>query len=118
MKGSDLVVEAVFENREIKAEVTKQAEAQLADGAVFGSNTSTLPITGLAEASVRPGELHRHPLLLAGRQDDAGRDHPGREDLARRPWPRRIDYVMKIKKTPIVVNDSRGFYTSRCFAPS
>ena len=54
IKGSDIVIEAVFENREIKAEVTKKAEAQLAESAVFGSNTSTLPITGLAEASVRP----------------------------------------------------------------
>ncbi len=57
IKGSDLVIEAVFENREIKADVTKRAEAQLADGAVFGSNTSTLPITGLAEASVRPEDF-------------------------------------------------------------
>ena len=57
IKGSDLVVEAVFENREIKADVTKRAEAQLAEGAVFGSNTSTLPITGLAEASVRPEDF-------------------------------------------------------------
>ncbi|MES2861350.1 MAG: enoyl-CoA hydratase-related protein, partial [Pseudomonadota bacterium] len=57
IKGSDLVIEAVFENREIKADVTKRAEAQLAPGAVFGSNTSTLPITGLAEASVRPEDF-------------------------------------------------------------
>ena len=57
IKGSDLVIEAVFENREIKADVTKRAEAQLAEGAVFGSNTSTLPISGLAEASVRPEDF-------------------------------------------------------------
>ena len=54
LKGCDLVIEAVFENREIKAEVTKKAEAQLTAKGVFGSNTSTLPITGLSEASVRP----------------------------------------------------------------
>ncbi|MDP3401789.1 MAG: enoyl-CoA hydratase-related protein, partial [Brevundimonas sp.] len=57
IKGSDLVIEAVFENREIKADVTKRAEAQLEPGAIFGSNTSTLPITGLAEASVRPEDF-------------------------------------------------------------
>ncbi len=54
LRGADLVVEAVFEDRKIKAEVTRQAEAVLEAGAIFASNTSTLPITGLAEASVRP----------------------------------------------------------------
>jgi 3-hydroxyacyl-CoA dehydrogenase/enoyl-CoA hydratase/3-hydroxybutyryl-CoA epimerase len=93
IKGSDLVIEAVFENREIKADVTKRAEAQLAEGAVFGSNTSTLPITGLAEASVRPEDFIGIHFFS----------------------PVDKDYVLKIKKTPIVVNDSRGFYTSRCF---
>ena len=57
VKGSDLVVEAVFESREIKADVTRKSEAQLAPGAIFGSNTSTLPITGLAEASIRPEDF-------------------------------------------------------------
>jgi hypothetical protein len=85
VKGSDLVIEAVFENREVKASVTKLAEAQLADTAIFGSNTSTLPITGLAKASRAPEELHRHPLLLAGRQDGPGRADHGRGDLARGP---------------------------------
>ncbi len=55
--GSDLVVEAVFEDRAIKADVTRKAEARLAENAVFGSNTSTLPITGLAEVSVRPEQF-------------------------------------------------------------
>src|SRR6185312_11788440 len=54
LKGCDLVIEAVFENREVKAEATRKAEAVLATDAVFASNTSTLPITGLAEASARP----------------------------------------------------------------
>ena len=115
IKGSDLVVEAVFESREIKADVTKRAEAQLADGAVFGSNTSTLPITGLAEASVRPADfigIHFFSpvdkmmlveIIMGEKTGDAA--------LAK-----AIDYVLKIKKTPIVVNDSRGFYTSRCFS--
>ena len=115
IKGSDLVVEAVFESREIKADVTKRAEAQLAEGAVFGSNTSTLPITGLAEASVRPADfigIHFFSpvdkmmlveIIMGEKTGDAA--------LAK-----AIDYVLKIKKTPIVVNDSRGFYTSRCFS--
>ncbi|MGO4687541.1 3-hydroxyacyl-CoA dehydrogenase NAD-binding domain-containing protein [Brevundimonas sp. 2YAF1] len=115
IKGSDLVIEAVFENREIKADVTKRAEAQLAEGAVFGSNTSTLPITGLAEASVRPEDfigIHFFSpvdkmmlveIILGEKTQPAA-------------IAKAIDYVLKIKKTPIVVNDSRGFYTSRCFS--
>jgi len=112
--GSDLVVEAVFENREIKAEVTRKAEAQLKPGAVFGSNTSTLPITGLAEASARPADfigIHFFSpvdkmMLVEIIRGKATSD----ETVAK-----AIDYVLKIKKTPIVVNDGRGFYTSRCF---
>jgi 3-hydroxyacyl-CoA dehydrogenase/enoyl-CoA hydratase/3-hydroxybutyryl-CoA epimerase len=114
VKGSDLVVEAVFENREVKAEATRKAEAHLAETAVFGSNTSTLPISGLAEASVRPARfigIHFFsPVdkmmlveIIRGAQTSD-------ETVAR-----AIDYVLKIKKTPIVVHDARGFYTSRCF---
>lgn len=114
LKGAELVVEAVFENRDIKAEVTRKAEAAIGAGAIFASNTSTLPITGLAEASVRPEDfigLHffspvdRMPLveIIRGKKtSDAC--------LAR-----AMDFVKKIRKTPIVVNDSRGFYTSRVF---
>jgi 3-hydroxyacyl-CoA dehydrogenase / enoyl-CoA hydratase / 3-hydroxybutyryl-CoA epimerase len=115
LKGCDLIIEAVFEDRAIKADVTKKAEAQLAKTAVFASNTSTLPITGLAEASARPKNfigLHffspvdKMPLveIIVGKKTS-------KETLAR-----GFDYVQQIKKTPIVVNDSRGFYTSRCFA--
>ncbi|MBT9486051.1 MAG: enoyl-CoA hydratase/isomerase family protein [Rubrivivax sp.] len=114
LQGCDLVIEAVFEDRAIKAEVTKRAEAQLAAGAVFASNTSTLPITGLAQASGRPPHfigLHffspvdKMPLveIIVGAQTSD-------ETLAR-----GFDYVLQIGKTPIVVNDSRGFYTSRVF---
>jgi 3-hydroxyacyl-CoA dehydrogenase/enoyl-CoA hydratase/3-hydroxybutyryl-CoA epimerase len=114
LKGCDLIIEAVFENRELKASVTKETEAQLAETAVFGSNTSTLPITGLAEASVRPANfigihffspVDKMPLveIIMGKQTS---------DYA---LAMAIDYVKKIKKTPVVVNDSRGFYTSRCF---
>ncbi|MDR6530857.1 3-hydroxyacyl-CoA dehydrogenase/enoyl-CoA hydratase/3-hydroxybutyryl-CoA epimerase [Caulobacter rhizosphaerae] len=114
VKGSDLVVEAVFENRDVKAEVTRKAEAQLADTAIFGSNTSTLPITGLAKASVRPASfigIHFFsPVDKMGLVELIMGQETSQEALAK-----SIDYVLKIKKTPIVVNDSRGFYTSRCF---
>jgi len=114
IKGSDLVIEAVFENREIKADVTKRAEAQLAPGAVFGSNTSTLPITGLAEASVRPEDfigIHFFsPVDKMMLVEIILGEKTGAAAIAK-----SLDYVMKIKKTPIVVNDGRGFYTSRCF---
>lgn len=112
LKGAQLVIEAVFENRDIKAEVTKKAEAVLAADAIYASNTSTLPITGLAEASSRPANfigLHffspveKMPLveIIMGKQTS-------QETLAR-----AMDYVQRIRKTPIVVNDSRGFFTSR-----
>jgi 3-hydroxyacyl-CoA dehydrogenase/enoyl-CoA hydratase/3-hydroxybutyryl-CoA epimerase len=114
VKGADMVVEAVFETREIKADVTKKAEAQLAETAVFGSNTSTLPITGLAQASVRPknfiGIHFFSPVDKMGLVEIIMGKETTQETLAK-----AIDYVLKIKKTPIVVNDSRGFYTSRCF---
>jgi 3-hydroxyacyl-CoA dehydrogenase/enoyl-CoA hydratase/3-hydroxybutyryl-CoA epimerase len=114
IKGSDLVIEAVFENREIKADVTRRAEAQLAPGAVFGSNTSTLPITGLAEASVRPEDfigIHFFsPVDKMMLVEIILGEKTGEQAIAR-----SLDYVMKIRKTPIVVNDGRGFYTSRCF---
>jgi 3-hydroxyacyl-CoA dehydrogenase/enoyl-CoA hydratase/3-hydroxybutyryl-CoA epimerase len=112
LKDCDLVIEAVFENREVKAEATKKAEAALPKTAVFASNTSTLPITGLAEASSRPEQfigLHffspveKMPLveIIVGKKTSP-------ETLAR-----AMDLVQKIRKTPIVVNDSRGFFTSR-----
>ena len=108
----DLVIEAVFEDREIKRKVTEAAEAVLPERAVFASNTSTLPITSLAEASRRPdrfiGIHFFSPVekmmlveVILGKQT-------GDEALAL-----ALDYVRAIRKTPIVVNDSRGFYTSR-----
>jgi 3-hydroxyacyl-CoA dehydrogenase/enoyl-CoA hydratase/3-hydroxybutyryl-CoA epimerase len=108
------VIEAVFEKREIKADVTKKTEAVIAPDAIFASNTSTLPITGLAEASARPANfigLHffspaeKMPLveIIVGKATSDA-------TLAR-----SMDYVRAIGKTPIVVNDSRGFYTSRVF---
>jgi 3-hydroxyacyl-CoA dehydrogenase/enoyl-CoA hydratase/3-hydroxybutyryl-CoA epimerase len=110
----DLVIEAVFENRDIKAKCTQKSEAVIPKNAVYASNTSTLPITGLAKASTRPNQfigLHffspvdKMPLveiIMGEHTDDA--------TLAK-----AFDYVLQIGKTPIVVNDSRGFYTSRVF---
>jgi 3-hydroxyacyl-CoA dehydrogenase/enoyl-CoA hydratase/3-hydroxybutyryl-CoA epimerase len=112
--GSDLVIEAVFEDRALKADVTQRAEAQLGETAVFGSNTSTLPITGLAEVSVRPDKfigIHFFsPVDRMGLVEIIVGAKTSQATVAR-----AIDYVLQIKKTPIVVNDSRGFYTSRCF---
>ncbi|MFZ2030722.1 MAG: 3-hydroxyacyl-CoA dehydrogenase NAD-binding domain-containing protein [Vitreimonas sp.] len=112
--GADLVIEAVFENPSLKAEITKKAEAHLSDKAVMGSNTSTLPITGLAEASVRPANfvgIHFFsPVERMGLVELILGAKTTKETLAK-----AIDYVVKIKKTPITVNDHRGFYTSRCF---
>jgi 3-hydroxyacyl-CoA dehydrogenase/enoyl-CoA hydratase/3-hydroxybutyryl-CoA epimerase len=114
LEGCDLVIEAVFENREIKADVTQKTEAVIPKTAIFASNTSTLPITGLAQASKRPQQfigihffspVEKMPLveIIVGKRT-------GKEALAR-----ALDYVGQLRKTPIVVNDSRGFYTSRVF---
>jgi 3-hydroxyacyl-CoA dehydrogenase/enoyl-CoA hydratase/3-hydroxybutyryl-CoA epimerase len=112
--GCDLVIEAVFEDRGLKSEVMRKAEARLTQSAVFASNTSTLPITGLAEASVRPGNfigIHFFsPVDRMGLVEIIMGKMTSQETLAK-----AIDYAAKIRKTPIVVNDSRGFYTSRCF---
>jgi len=114
LEGCDLVIEAVFEDRDIKRGVTQQTEAVIPVTAIFASNTSTLPITGLAEASKRPEQfigihffspVDKMPLveIIVG-------EKTGETAIAR-----ALDYVQQIRKTPIVVNDSRGFYTSRVF---
>lgn len=114
LKGADFVIEAVFEDVNIKAEVTKKVEEVLGADTIFGSNTSTLPITKLARAWSRPDNfigihffspVEKMPLveIILGEQT-------GPAAIAK-----ALDFVAQIKKTPIVVNDSRGFYTSRCF---
>ncbi|MFT5194912.1 MAG: 3-hydroxyacyl-CoA dehydrogenase/enoyl-CoA hydratase/3-hydroxybutyryl-CoA epimerase [Cellvibrionaceae bacterium] len=114
LDGCDLIIEAVFENRELKAKVTALAEAAMDQNGVFASNTSTLPITGLAEASSRPekfvglhffspvDKMQLVEIIVGEKTDD--------QALAK-----AFDYVTAIRKVPIVVNDSRGFYTSRVF---
>lgn len=114
LAGCDAVVEAVFEDRAVKAKVTAAACAVLGPDAIVASNTSTLPITGLAQACPTPSRfigLHffspveRMPLVevILGEQT-------GAETLA---WA--LDLVAALGKTPIVVRDGRGFYTSRVF---
>jgi 3-hydroxyacyl-CoA dehydrogenase/enoyl-CoA hydratase/3-hydroxybutyryl-CoA epimerase len=111
----ELVIEAVFEDRKLKAAVTGETEAVLADSAVFASNTSTLPITGLAQASIRPQKfigihffspVEKMPLV-----EIICAKHTSDKTLAK-----AYDLAQQIGKTPIVVNDSRGFYTSRVFS--
>jgi len=112
--GCDLVIEAVFEDREIKATVTRRAEEHLTPPAFIASNTSTLPITGLAEAASRPDHfigLHFFsPVERMALVEVIRAEQTSDETLAR-----ALDYVQAIGKTPIVVLDSRGFYTSRVF---
>ena len=114
LKGCELIIEAVFENRELKARVTQESEPMLAPGGFFASNTSTLPISGLATASAKPekfiGIHFFSPVdkmklveIIKGKQTDD-------ETVAR-----AYDYVQALGKLPIVVNDSRGFFTSRVF---
>ena len=111
----DLIIEAVFEDRELKGKVTGMAENIMDSNGVFASNTSTLPITGLAKKSIRPEQfigihffspVHKMKLveIIIGGKTSA-------ETIAK-----AFDYGLKIRKIPIVVNDSRGFYTSRVFS--
>ncbi len=114
LAGCELVIEAVFEDVGIKADVTAKTEAVISDDAIYASNTSTLPITGLAKASQRPEQfigihffspVDKMPLVevIVGEKTN---------DVA---IAQALDYIQQIRKTPIVVNDSRGFYTSRVF---
>ncbi|MCB1675876.1 MAG: enoyl-CoA hydratase/isomerase family protein [Halioglobus sp.] len=114
LQGCDLIIEAVFENMELKHKITKATEGRLAENGVWGSNTSTLPITQLAEASSRQenfigihffSPVDKMPLveIICGEKTSD-------ETLAR-----AFDYTRQIRKTPIVVNDSMGFFTSRTF---
>jgi 3-hydroxyacyl-CoA dehydrogenase / enoyl-CoA hydratase / 3-hydroxybutyryl-CoA epimerase len=113
LASCDLVIEAVFEDRKVKAEAIANAQAAMREGAVFASNTSTLPITTLASGFKDPSRfigihffspVERMMLVevILGKQT-------GDEALAT-----ALDFVRTIRKTPIVVNDSRGFYANRC----
>ncbi len=115
LQDCDLIIEAVFEDRDLKGQVTAQAEKIMDENGTFASNTSTLPISGLAEKSIRPEKfigihffspVHKMKLveIIKGEKTND-------ETIAK-----AFDYVLKIRKIPIVVNDSRGFYTSRVFS--
>ncbi|MBR0557106.1 enoyl-CoA hydratase/isomerase family protein [Ciceribacter sp. L1K23] len=113
LKDADLVIEAVFEDRNVKKDVIEKVEAVLPETSIFASNTSTLPITGLAQNSKRPAQfigVHFfspvEKMMLT--EVILGKD-TGDKALAV-----ALDYVAAIKKTPIVVNDTRGFYVNRC----
>ncbi len=116
LKGCDLIVEAVFEDPAIKAEVTAKVEAVVGEDCIFATNTSTLPISELAKASQRPEQfigIHFFsPVdkmllveIIKGRQ------------TGDRAVAKALDYVRQIRKTPIVVNDARFFYANRCIIP-
>ncbi len=116
LNGCDLIVEAVFEDPAVKAEVTKKAEAAIPADAIFATNTSTLPIGDLAKASSRPEQfigIHFFsPVdkmllveIIKGRQTGP------------RAVAKALDFVRQIRKTPIVVNDARFFYANRCILP-
>jgi 3-hydroxyacyl-CoA dehydrogenase/enoyl-CoA hydratase/3-hydroxybutyryl-CoA epimerase len=113
LDGCDLVVEAVFEDSEVKKGATENAEAVLKPSGVFASNTSTIPITSLAKNSKRPknfiGIHFFSPVDKMMLVEIIMGKRTGDKALAV-----AIDYVRAIKKTPIVVNDTRGFYVNRC----
>jgi 3-hydroxyacyl-CoA dehydrogenase/enoyl-CoA hydratase/3-hydroxybutyryl-CoA epimerase len=114
LQGCDLMIEAVFENRELKARVTREAEPLLAPGGFFASNTSTLPISGLAKASAKPEKfigIHFFSPVDRMKLVEIIRGQATDDETVARAY----DYVQAIGKIPIVVNDGRGFFTSRVF---
>ncbi|WP_343081755.1 3-hydroxyacyl-CoA dehydrogenase NAD-binding domain-containing protein [Ostreiculturibacter nitratireducens] len=116
LEGCDLIVEAVFEDPKVKAEVTARTEAVVGADCIFATNTSTLPITELARASKRPDQfigihffspVDKMMLVEIIRGAETG-------DTA---VAKALDFVRQIRKTPIVVNDARFFYANRCIIP-
>jgi len=114
LKDCDLIIEAVFEDVELKSKIIAEAEPFLAEGGVFASNTSALPITELAKAAARPenfvGAHFFSPVDKMPLVELIGGEKTSDQTLAA-----IFDYVRAIRKTPIVVNDATGFYTSRVF---
>ena len=113
LRASDLIIEAVFEDRAVKAEATSKAQAVVGPDVVFASNTSTLPITSLAQTSLNPDQFigvhFFSPVEKMMLTEIIMGEKTGAKALAT-----AMDYVRAIKKTPIVVNDCRGFYVNRC----
>ncbi len=115
LQGCDLIIEAVFENRELKATVTQEAEPFLNETGVFASNTSTIPITGLAKNAKNQQDFIGIHFFSPVDKMQLVEIIKGNEtsDYA---VAVAMDFVKKIRKTPVVVNDSPGFYTSRVFS--
>jgi 3-hydroxyacyl-CoA dehydrogenase/enoyl-CoA hydratase/3-hydroxybutyryl-CoA epimerase len=112
LADADLVIEAVFENRELKSTVLPMAEAVLGPGARLASNTSTLPISALAETLKRPQDfvgIHFFSPVDRMQLVEIIRGKASSDEAVARAF----DFTRQLKKTPIVVNDSRGFFTSR-----
>ncbi len=116
LKGADLIVEAVFEDPKIKAEVTHKVEAAVGADCIYATNTSTLPISGLAAASSRPEQFIGIHFFSPVDKMNLVEIIRGRKtgDVA---VAKALDFVRQIRKTPIVVNDARFFYANRCIIP-
>ena len=116
LEGCDLIVEAVFEDIGVKADVTAKAEAVIPEAAIFATNTSTLPISDLAKASKRPEQFIGIHFFSPVDKMLLVEIIKGREtgDVA---VAKALDFVRQIRKTPIVVNDARFFYANRCIIP-
>ncbi len=116
LAGCDLIIEAVFEDTAVKAEVTAKAEAVIPDTCIYASNTSTLPISDLAKASTRPGQFIGIHFFSPVEKMNLVEIIRGAE-TGDRAVAKALDYVRQIRKTPIVVNDARFFYANRCIIP-
>jgi len=116
LEGCDLIVEAVFEDPKIKAEVTARTEAVIPEDCIFATNTSTLPITDLAKATQRPEQFIGIHFFSPVDKMMLVEIICGRE-TGDRAVAKALDFVRQIRKTPIVVNDARFFYANRCIIP-
>ena len=116
LKGCDLVVEAVFEDPKVKAEVTAKVEAAVGAECIYASNTSTLPISALAKASVRPEQFIGIHFFSPVDKMNLVEIIRGKQ-TGDRAVAKALDFVREIRKTPIVVNDARFFYANRCIIP-
>ncbi|GHG97424.1 3-hydroxyacyl-CoA dehydrogenase NAD-binding domain-containing protein [Pseudodonghicola xiamenensis] len=116
LKGCDLIIEAVFEDPKVKAEMTQKVEAIIPEDCIFASNTSTLPITELAKASKRPEQFIGIHFFSPVEKMLLVEIIKGKE-TGDRAVAKALDYVRQIRKTPIVVNDARFFYCNRCIIP-
>ncbi len=116
LAGCDLIVEAVFEDPKVKAEVTAKVEAVVGPDCIFATNTSTLPISDLAKASQRPDQFIGIHFFSPVDKMMLVEIIKGRR-TGDRATAKALDFVRQIRKTPIVVNDARFFYANRCIIP-